>query len=185
MRGAVLPDEAGAIDGEAHGQALQGHVMHDLVEAALQEGGVDGADRRHALARKAGSKRHGVLLGDANIKGSIGKTFREDVKSRARRHGCGDGHELRVAFGGGYETRGEDLGESGRVGFRRLELEGDRIKLCDRVIVFLVRGGEGVATALLGHDMDEHRARFRRVPGALQRDEKRVQVMSVDGTFMV
>ena len=35
---AVLADEPGAIDGKTHRQPLHGHIMHDLVIGALQEG---------------------------------------------------------------------------------------------------------------------------------------------------
>ena len=129
MGGAVLADEAGAVDGEAHRQALQRHVMHHLVEAALQEGGIDGADRRHAFAGEPGGQRHRVLFGDADVEGAVGKTFREDVEPGARWHGGGDGDELRVALGRGDEARGEDLREGGRVGLGGLELEGDGIEL--------------------------------------------------------
>ena len=45
MGGAVGADEAGAVDGEAHGKLLQHHVVDDLVVGPLQEGGIDGAER--------------------------------------------------------------------------------------------------------------------------------------------
>ena len=38
MRGAVGADQSGAVDGEAHRQLLQRHVMRHLIIAALQEG---------------------------------------------------------------------------------------------------------------------------------------------------
>lgn len=44
--------------GERTRQVLQGDVVHDLVEATLQEGGVDGAERHQALARQPRSKCH-------------------------------------------------------------------------------------------------------------------------------
>ena len=46
------------------GERLEGDVVHDLVVAALQKGGVDGAEGRQALARQAGRKRHGMLSRD-------------------------------------------------------------------------------------------------------------------------
>ena len=42
---AVVAGEAGAIHAENHGKLLQGDVMHDGIEGALQESGVDGAER--------------------------------------------------------------------------------------------------------------------------------------------
>ena len=44
VRGAVVAGEAAAIHAEDHGQVLQADVVHDLVEGALQEGGIDGAE---------------------------------------------------------------------------------------------------------------------------------------------
>jgi hypothetical protein len=41
MGWAVGADKAGAVDREAHRQALDRHVMHDLVIGALQEGGIE------------------------------------------------------------------------------------------------------------------------------------------------
>ena len=70
MGGAVGTDQAGAIDREAHRQALDRHVMDDLVVAALQEGRIDRAERLVAFGRQAGREGHRVLLGDADIEGA-------------------------------------------------------------------------------------------------------------------
>jgi hypothetical protein len=81
MGRAVGADEAGAVDGEAHRQLLDRHVMHDLVVAALQEGRIDRAERLVAFRRQAGREGHRMLLGDADIEGA----GREGLaKSRAR-----------------------------------------------------------------------------------------------------
>ena len=96
MGGAVGADEAGAVDGKAHGQALDRHVMHDLVVAALQEGGVDRAERLVAFGGKARGEGHRMLLGDADVKGAIRERLVEDVDAGARRHGRGDGDDLVV-----------------------------------------------------------------------------------------
>jgi hypothetical protein len=44
--------------------------VDDLVVAALQEGGIDRAERLHALGRHPGGKGHRVLFGNADIKGA-------------------------------------------------------------------------------------------------------------------
>ena len=67
MRRAVGADQAGAVDGEAHRQALDRDVVHDLVVGALQEGRVDRGERLEAFGREAGGEGHRVLLGDADI----------------------------------------------------------------------------------------------------------------------
>ncbi len=56
--GAVVADQAGAVDGEQHRQVLQRHVVDQLVVAALQEGRVDRHHRAQALAGQAGGEGH-------------------------------------------------------------------------------------------------------------------------------
>ena len=99
MGGAVGADEAGAVDGKAHRQALDRHVMHDLVVAALQEGGVDRAERLVAFGGEARGEGHRMLLGDADVKGAVRERLVEDVDAGARRHGRGDGDDLLVLLG--------------------------------------------------------------------------------------
>ena len=57
MRRAVGADEAGAVEREAHRQALDGDVVHDLIVGALQEGRVDGRERLQALGGEARRRR--------------------------------------------------------------------------------------------------------------------------------
>ena len=73
MGGAVGADQAGAVDRKAHRQALDRHVVDDLVVAALQEGRIDRAERLVALGREAGRERHRMLLGDADVEGAVGE----------------------------------------------------------------------------------------------------------------
>ena len=63
VRGAIRPDQARAVDGKAHRQALDGHVMHHLVVPALQECGVHRAEWFHPARRQSGGEmsRHVVL----------------------------------------------------------------------------------------------------------------------------
>ena len=99
MGGAVGADEAGAVDGEAHRQALDRHVVDDLVVAALQEGRVDRAERLVAFGGKAGRKGHRMLLGDADVEGAVGEGLVEDVDAGAGRHRGGDADDLVVLLG--------------------------------------------------------------------------------------
>ena len=57
VRRPVGADEAGAVEREAHGQALDGDVVHDLVVGALQEGRVDGGERLEAFAWRGRRRR--------------------------------------------------------------------------------------------------------------------------------
>ena len=70
MGRAVGADQSGAVDCEAHRQALDRHVVHDLVVAALQERRIDRAERLVAFGRKTGGERHRMLLGDADVEGA-------------------------------------------------------------------------------------------------------------------
>ena len=83
MGRAVGADKAGAVDGEADGQALDGDVMHDLVVTALQEGGIDGAERLVAFGGEARGEGHRMLLGDADVEGAIRKRLVEDIDAGA------------------------------------------------------------------------------------------------------
>jgi hypothetical protein len=67
MGRAVGADKPGAVDGEAHRQALNGDVVHHLVVGALQEGRIDGGEGLEAFHRKPCSESHRVLLSDADI----------------------------------------------------------------------------------------------------------------------
>ena len=57
--------------------------MHHLIVGALQEGGVDGAERLVAFRRHAGGKGHRVLLGDAHVEGAGGEFLAEEVDARS------------------------------------------------------------------------------------------------------
>ena len=90
MGRAVGADQAGAVEREAHRQALDRDVVHDLVVGALQEGRVDRGERLVALGREPGRERHRMLLGDADVEGAVGKRLAENVDAGAGRHGGGD-----------------------------------------------------------------------------------------------
>lgn len=62
-------------------QALQRHVVHDLVVPALQEAGVDGAEGSHALSGQAGGEAHCVLLSNAHIKDALGEALLKAVQA--------------------------------------------------------------------------------------------------------
>jgi hypothetical protein len=72
---AIGPDQPGAVDGKAHRQILDRHVVHHLVVGALQERGIDRAERAHALRGQAGGKGHGMLFGNAHVEQAIGNAL--------------------------------------------------------------------------------------------------------------
>ena len=85
VRGAVVADEAGAVDGEDHRQLLQADVLHEHVEGALQERRVHGDHRPHAADGEAGGEHGGVLLGDADVVEALGEPPLERLEAGALR----------------------------------------------------------------------------------------------------
>ena len=83
MGRAIGAHKARAINGEAHGQILQRHIMHDLVIGALQKGGIDRAEGLVALRRKARREGHRMLFGDAHIEDAIREGVAENIHARA------------------------------------------------------------------------------------------------------
>ena len=96
MGRAVGADQAGTVDREAHRQALDRHVVDDLVIAALQEGRIDRAERLVAFGGKTGGEGHRMLLGDADVEGAVGEGLVENVDAGSRRHRRGDADDLLV-----------------------------------------------------------------------------------------
>src|SRR3569833_4581344 len=99
MRRAVGSDQAGAIEREAHWQALDRYGVDDLVVTALQEGRIDRAERLVALCCKARGKGHGMLLGAADVEGAVREGLVEDVDAGAWRHRGGAADDLVVLLG--------------------------------------------------------------------------------------
>ncbi len=179
MGGAVGADEAGAVDGEAHRQVLDRHVMHDLVVAALQERRIDRAERLEAFGRKAGRERHRMLFGDADVEGAGRERLLEDVDAGARRHRRGDADDLVVLL----RFLDEALAEHVLVG-RRIRLglglrAGGDVELDHRMILVGRGFRRAVALALLRHDVDQDRA-LGRVAHVGEHRQQVIQVVAVD-----
>ena len=66
--GSVIAHQAGTVDSQYHMQMEHAHILKNLVKGALEEGGVDGSHRNHALLRKAARHGNSMFLRDAHIK---------------------------------------------------------------------------------------------------------------------
>ena len=73
VRLAVLSDDARAIGDELDRKVRQTDVVYDLVERALEEGGVDRDEGIETVGGHPGRHADGVLLGDADIEHPIGE----------------------------------------------------------------------------------------------------------------
>ena len=115
MSGPIRPDQPRAINREAHRQALDRHVMHHLIIAALQEGRIHRAERLHPARRQSGRECHTVLFRDPHVKAPAGVAFGEKVQPCPIRHrGC-HGADLVVFCGLGDQAVRKDAGIAGRV----------------------------------------------------------------------
>ena len=97
VRLAVLADKSGAVDGYDHLLLLERGIVQKLIEAALEESGIDGENRDKSALCKTERERHGVLLGDADIKKSVFMFARKSVESRADGHRGGYGADAVIA----------------------------------------------------------------------------------------
>ena len=77
----VRAHQPGPVDGEAHRQPLDRHVVHHLVVAPLQEGRVDRRERLHPRRRHPGAEGHRMLLGDARRRSTAAETARRTDSS--------------------------------------------------------------------------------------------------------
>ena len=73
MDGAVVADEAGAVHAEDDGEILERDFLPDLVEGALDEGGVDAGDGAQAAFAHAGGHGGEVAFADADVDVAVGE----------------------------------------------------------------------------------------------------------------
>ncbi len=176
--------QTGAVDREAHRQVLDAHVVHHLVIGALEEGGVNRREGPHPFGRHPGGEGHRVLFGDPDIEAARGMRLGELVDTGAGRHRGRDRADARVIIG----ELGERLAEHvliGRRAGRALGLfAGDDVELGHAVILVGGVFGRRVALALLGHDMDQHRA-FRGVAHVFEHGQQVIEVVAVDRADIV
>ncbi|GCD76490.1 hypothetical protein NBRC3299_2782 [Acetobacter pasteurianus NBRC 3299] len=184
MSGAIGSHQTSAVNGKAHGQLLQHHIVHHLIIGALEEGGINGAERAQPFRSHTCGKGDGMLLGNAHIKKPVRICFGEGIQPRARRHGGGDGGNLVV--GGG--TARELAGEHGSVARRPCRafflLTGDNVELGNGVILVPGFFGWLIAVAFFRDDMQHDGAVIRIAQVAQDRDQLR-QIMPIYGANVV
>ena len=184
MRGAVRPDQASPVHRKPDRQILDRNIVDDLVVGALEEGRIDGRERPVALRGQPGGERDCVLFRNADIEHAIGELLGNLVQARARRHRGGDRHHLLVAGHLGTQRLRVDAGVARRPGGGLGLNARDHVEL-DHAVIFvrsILRWR--VALALLGHDMDQHRADVR-IADVLEDLDQCADVMAVDGADVI
>ena len=106
----VVAGDAGPVEHEDHGAAVQSDVEVGLVEGAGPEGRVHGHDRAQAGHGHAGGRGDLVLLGDADVEEAVGEAGLEGQQARRARHGGGERHDARILLGRRQQRAGEGVG---------------------------------------------------------------------------
>mmetsp|Transcript_24080 Transcript_24080/g.44518 ORF Transcript_24080/g.44518 Transcript_24080/m.44518 type:complete len:521 (-) Transcript_24080:5233-6795(-) len=168
------------VNGKAHRQTLDRHVMHNLIIATLQKGRVHRAKRFHPTRSESRREGHAMLLGNAHVKTAAGIPLGKEIETGAIGHGRRHRANLVVVLRLLDQMLGKNLGVAGRVGGCLLLLTCHHVELGRRVA--LVAGGfsRGVAFALFGQHMDQDRA-GRAILDSAQDGQQLRHVVPVDG----
>jgi hypothetical protein len=184
MGRAVGADQAGAVEREPYRQALDRHVMHDLVIGALQECRIDHGERLVPFGGQAGGKGHRVLLGDSDVKGPLGEHLAEHVHAGARRHRRRDRDNAGILSCLLDQAFAEHLRVGGSIRFRLGLFAGRDVELDHTVVLVVGRLGRRIAVALFGDDMHQNRSGFG-VPHVLEHRQEMVEIVTIDRADVV
>ena len=154
MGGAVGAHQTGAVQGKDNGQFLQSHIVDQLVISALQKRRVNGHHGFEAFTGQARSKRHGVLLCNADVVVTTGKAFTEGHHARAFSHGGRDGHQAWVFVCHVAQPLAKHLGERDW-GLARTAQAHRRIKFARAVVGHRVQLGLGITLAFARDHMQK------------------------------
>ena len=160
------------------GQAVQRHVVDDLVPRPVEERRVDRHDRTQAAHRHAGGAGDGVLLGDADVEEAVGEAVLEREQAGRAGHGRGDGDDPLVGLGLLDDRLGEGLGVAGGDGLRRPDERVEHRGVVE-VLLVVVLGGR-VAAALLREDVHDDRALGRQLDRVAERVLHLLDVVTVE-----
>mmetsp|Transcript_7885 Transcript_7885/g.11645 ORF Transcript_7885/g.11645 Transcript_7885/m.11645 type:complete len:333 (-) Transcript_7885:788-1786(-) len=187
VRGPIISNQTSTVHDNAHRQVLYGNIVHNGIIATLQEGTVDAAERFEPFASHTGSHGDGVLLGNADIKCTLGEATTENIQTSSTRHGSSYGDYGSVLSGLINERVGKDAGEARGDGrLRRFELHtSSEVEFTDSV--HLIRGSQGgrVAMSLLCFDVKENRLRTVRITQRLENAHEVLHIVTIYGTHVV
>ena len=76
-----------AVDADDDGQIIQADVMEDIVQRALQEGGIDGDDRAEALAGETGREGDRMRFRDSRVEATFWIFIDKIFETSSLQHG--------------------------------------------------------------------------------------------------
>ena len=183
VRGTVCTDKPCAVQRENDGQILDGHIVDQLVEGALQEGGVNRHHRLQSLAGKPCCKSDCMLLCNAHVKVPFGKALLKLHQTRTFAHGWRDAHQALVQRSHIAQPLAKHLGESGFGRNHGFEHAHGRVELARCVVAHRVGLGALVALTLFRDHMQKLAA--LQMLDVLQRGDQRVKVVPVNRADVV
>ena len=125
-----------------------------------------------------------MLLGNPDIEHAGRECRAEQVKPRARGHGCRNTDDPVICARFGDQGVGEHAGVARRIGGRLVLLTGDDVEFGDAVILVFRLFGRRIALALFGDGMNENRAVMVVADLGEQIDQK-FDIMTVDRADMI
>ena len=172
VRRAIVARDPRPVENEGDRQLMQADIHHDLIERALEEGGVDRDHRPQPGHGEPGGEGDPVLLRNPDVVEAIRETFRKGTKPGTAPHGGGDRDQPRLALGLFDQGLSKDVGviDSAAQG-----LGGQHVESTDAVqVVDLVFLGRTVA-ATFGRDHVD----YRRATEATDLAERALDVLDV------
>ena len=91
---AVVAGDARPVEHERDPGAVQGAVHEQLIEGAVEEGGVDADHRVQSPVREPCGHRHRVLLGDPDVEHPLGVCLGEPLEAHRDQHRGGQRHQV-------------------------------------------------------------------------------------------
>jgi len=180
---AVIANNPTPVNGERDRQVWQADIMNDLIQRALKKGRVDRNNRQDALKGKAGGKGDRVLLGNPDIKKTIGKFVGKIAQTGTGWHGCRNSGNPAIRPGQFEHGVAKNPGVTD--GFSRgLGGTGFEIKRSDPMIVARFFFRRLISLAFGGQNMDQYRA-IQVVADILHGGNQVFEFMAGDGAYIV
>ena len=155
VAGAVVAGDAGPVEHERDAAPVQGDVHQHLVEGPVEERRVQRHHRVQPGHGQAGGRRHGVLLGDADVERAVGELGLEVVQPDRMHHRRGDRDHVGPPVAEVHHLVGEHVGPDPLTRVLDAAVDVERAGAVE--LVGLVQLGRVVAEALARDRVHDHR----------------------------